>query len=156
MLKASFVMAVILVQGDPGQMAQRMETSCTGYCHGPSLIAQQRLDRDGWSREVEKMIRWGAEVPSAEKDALINYLTSLFNSSRPRPNTYKTIPEGKGKDTFQISCMSCHDEKPVTALKRDRSGWSREVEKMINWGAYVPTNAKEDLIEYLTTAFSKN
>jgi hypothetical protein len=154
MLKASLVMALLLGQNPPGQMAQRMEATCTGYCHGPGLIAQQRLDRDGWTREVDKMIRWGAQVPAPEKDALINYLTSLFNSSRPRPNTSKVLPEGTGKNVFQISCMSCHDEKPITALKRDRSGWTREVEKMINWGAYVPTNRKEELIDYLVTAFS--
>jgi hypothetical protein len=154
MLKASFFLAVLLGQNPPGQMAQRMEATCTGSCHGPSLIAQQRLDRDAWTREVDKMIRWGAQVPVAEKDPLINYLTSLFNSSRPRPNTSKVLPEGNGKNVFQISCMSCHDEKPITALKRDRSGWTREVEKMINWGAYVPTNRKEELIDYLMTAFS--
>ena len=45
--------------------------------------------------------------------------------------------------------MSCHDDKPITALKRDRAGWTREVEKMINWGAYVPANRKEELINYL-------
>lgn len=155
MLKASVVIAVLFAQDNPAPMAQRMEASCTGYCHGPSLIAQQRLDRDGWTREVEKMIRWGAEVPPAEKAALINYLTSLFNASRPRPNTSKIVPDGKGKDVFQISCMSCHDEKPITALKRDRAGWTREIEKMINWGAYVPNGRKEELIEYLITAFSK-
>ena len=130
-----------------------MEAACTGYCHGPSLIAQQRLDRDGWTREVEKMIGWGATVSVAEKNALINYLTTLFNSSRPRPSTSKMVPEGKGKDVFQISCMSCHDDKPVTSLKRDRAGWAREVEKMIGWGAYVPAKRKEELIEYLMTAF---
>jgi hypothetical protein len=155
MLKASLVIA-LLAQGTGSQMAQRMEAACTGYCHGPSLIAQQRLDRDGWTREVEKMMRWGADVAPAEKDALINYLTMLFNSSRPRPNTSKMVPEGKGKDVFQISCMSCHDDKPVTSLKRDRAGWTREVEKMINWGAYVPANRKEELIEYLITAFSNS
>lgn len=155
MLKASVVIAVLFAQDNTAQMAQRMEASCTGYCHGPSLIAQQRLDRDAWTREVEKMIRWGAEVPPAEKGALINYLTSLFNTSRPRPNTSKIVPDGKGKNVFQISCMSCHDDKPITALKRDRAGWTREVEKMINWGAYVPTDRKEELIEYLITAFSR-
>jgi hypothetical protein len=154
MLKASLIMAFLLGQNPPGQPAQRMEAACTGYCHGPSLIAQQRLDRDGWTREVEKMIRWGAQVTPTEKDALINYLTGLFNPSRPRPNTSRVLPEGKGKNVFQISCMSCHDEKPVTALKRDRNGWIREVDKMINWGAYVPTNRREELIGYLMTAFS--
>jgi hypothetical protein len=41
-------------------------------------------------------------------------------------------------------------------LKRDRTGWTREVEKMINWGAYVPTGRKEELIDYLVKSFSNS
>jgi DMSO/TMAO reductase YedYZ molybdopterin-dependent catalytic subunit len=50
-------------------------TACTA-CHGPDLIDQQRLTRVGWQREVEKMMRWGARVPEAEKDTLVDYLLS--------------------------------------------------------------------------------
>jgi hypothetical protein len=49
--------------------------------------------------------------------------------------------------------MGCHDDKPVAALKRDRIAWSQEIEKMTNWGAYVPAERKGELIEYLMTAF---
>jgi hypothetical protein len=136
----------------PTTVAQRAE-ACAGACHGPSLIAQQRLDRAGWTREVDKMIGWGARV-AEDKDAFINYFTTMFNSSRPRPNTSKVLPEGAAKDVFQVVCMGCHDERPI-ALKLDRAGWNREVDKMIRWGAYVPTNRKEDLIEYLMTSLSK-
>jgi len=137
------------------QMAQKMESTCTGLCHGPSLIAQQRLERAGWSREVDKMILWGAKVADADKDPLIDYLTRTFNSNRPRPSTSKTVAQGKGMDIFQISCMSCHDDKPFAALKLDRAGWSRQVDRMINWGAYVPTARKEELMEYLLENLSK-
>jgi hypothetical protein len=135
------------------QMAQKMESTCLGFCHGPSLIAQQRLERAGWSREVDKMILWGAKVADADKDALIDYLARTFNSNRPRPSTSKTVPEGKGMDIFQISCMSCHDDRPFAALKLDRGGWIRQVDRMINWGAFVPAARKEELIEYLLANF---
>jgi hypothetical protein len=151
MLKVSLVIAVLISQQNESRIRERMEAACTGSCHGPSLIAQQRLDRAGWTREVEKMIAWGAEVPAAEKESLINYLSSLFTPSRPRPNSSKALPAGRGKDVFQVSCMGCHDDKPMRGLKRDRAAWTREVEKMINWGAHVPSNRKDDLIEYLTT-----
>src|SRR5688572_29715031 len=95
------------------EMAQKMEQTCLGLCHGASLIAQQRLDRNGWTREIDKMIRWGAVVAAEDKDPLINYLTTLFNTSRPRPNTSKAVPEGRGKDIFQVSCMSCHDDRLI-------------------------------------------
>lgn len=47
-------------------------------CHEDDLIEAQRLTRAGWMREVEKMIRWGAVVPDASKDALVDYLAARF------------------------------------------------------------------------------
>jgi hypothetical protein len=160
MWKASVIAVALLIviprfsYAQAANMAQRM-AACTASCHGSSIIAQQRLDREGWRREIEKMIGWGAEVPAAEKDAFINYLAASFNSSRPRPNSGKTIPEGRGSEVFQTSCLNCHDDKTISALKRDRATWAREVEKMMNWGAYVPAARKDELIDYLTNAFNQ-
>jgi hypothetical protein len=36
------------------------------------------LSRAGWIREVEKMMRWGADVPAADKDALVSYLAARY------------------------------------------------------------------------------
>lgn len=47
-------------------------------CHEDDLIEAQRLTRPGWQREVEKMIRWGAVVSDADKDALVEYLAARF------------------------------------------------------------------------------
>jgi len=137
------------------EMAKKMETTCTGYCHGPSLIAQQRLDRNGWTREVEKMMRWGAGVAPADKEELINYLARTFNSNRPLPNTFKAVPPGKGSDLFQTYCLGCHDDRPITSRKLDKAAWTRVVEDMIKWGAYVPTSRKAELIDYLTTQWGR-
>ena len=45
-------------------------------CHGVDLIRQQRLTRNGWEREVDKMVRWGARVTDAERSAVIDYLAA--------------------------------------------------------------------------------
>jgi cytochrome c5 len=137
------------------QMDQKLRQTCLEMCHGANLIAQQRLDRNGWTREINKMIGWGAAVPAEDKEPLINYLVMLFNTSRPLPNTAKALPEGRGRDVFQISCMSCHDDGPISMLRLDRAGWTREVDKMIAWGAYVPGSRREDLLSYLTMHFSR-
>jgi DMSO/TMAO reductase YedYZ molybdopterin-dependent catalytic subunit len=47
-------------------------------CHDRDLIAQQRLPRAGWVREVEKMMRWGAPVSEPEKTALVDYLAKHY------------------------------------------------------------------------------
>lgn len=47
-------------------------------CHDADIIEQQRLTPAGWTRSVEKMMRWGAAVSDAEKPPLIDYLASRF------------------------------------------------------------------------------
>jgi Quinohemoprotein amine dehydrogenase A, alpha subunit, haem binding len=47
-------------------------------CHDRDLIAQQRLARSGWVREVEKMMRWGAQLSDTEKAALVDYLAQQY------------------------------------------------------------------------------
>jgi DMSO/TMAO reductase YedYZ molybdopterin-dependent catalytic subunit len=59
----------------PGKAAY--ETRCL-VCHDDRLIEQQRLTAAGWTREVDKMIGWGAGVTDAEKQPLIDYLMQRF------------------------------------------------------------------------------
>jgi cytochrome c5 len=47
-------------------------------CHDADIIAQQKLNKTGWTNSVNKMIRWGAAVPEAEKEPLIDYLAAQF------------------------------------------------------------------------------
>jgi len=47
-------------------------------CHDDDLSAQQRLTPDGWGREVDKMIRWGARVTPEERSPLVEFLASRW------------------------------------------------------------------------------
>jgi len=47
-------------------------------CHDTDIIEQQRLSKTGWTRSVEKMMRWGAQVTDADKEPLVDYLVSRF------------------------------------------------------------------------------
>lgn len=164
MLKVSLAIPVLIcLVSDPAGaqvpadgVVQKIEATCTRACHGSSLIAQQRLNIAGWTREVNKMIGWGADVADADKDALIAYLANTFNNDRPRPSSSKAMPEGTGMAAFQLSCLGCHDEKPVAALKTDRTGWTRVVDRMVNWGAYLPAGRRDEIIGYLLKNFGKN
>ncbi len=136
-------------------IAQKMQDTCTRVCHGPSLIAQQRLDVAGWTREVNKMVGWGAEIAGTDREELIRYLAGQFNASRSRPSSSQAAPEGKARDVFQNSCLGCHDAMPIARLKANRDGWTRTVDRMINWGAHVPSGRKQELIEYLLVNFAQ-
>lgn len=47
-------------------------------CHDADIIEQQRLTPTGWTRSVEKMMRWGATVSDTDKQPLVDYLASRF------------------------------------------------------------------------------
>ena len=47
-------------------------------CHDADIIEQQKLSKTGWTRSVEKMMRWGASVTEAEKEPLVDYLAGRF------------------------------------------------------------------------------
>jgi DMSO/TMAO reductase YedYZ molybdopterin-dependent catalytic subunit len=62
---------------DAGATNATFERACRA-CHDDDLSAQQRLTRDGWAREVDKMIRWGARVTPEERGPLVEFLASRW------------------------------------------------------------------------------
>jgi len=124
-------------------------------CHGPEPILQQRLLRDKWVGEVDKMIRWGAEVPGDSKDKLVDYLARNFpyHPIIP-PKMPGSLPDGEGKDVVDQSCLSCHGGEPISQQRLSRAQWTAEVDKMIRWGAEVPAEQKNRLLDYLSKNFS--
>jgi len=60
-----------------GTMQAKARTACT-ECHEARIIVQQRLSKPAWGKEVDKMIKWGAVVDAADKDALVDYLSANF------------------------------------------------------------------------------
>ena len=67
----------------PGPLQTKMNTACL-ECHDARIIVQQRLSKAAWTKEVDKMIRWGAVVDPADREAFIDYLSSNFpEGNRP-------------------------------------------------------------------------
>jgi len=66
----------------PGPMQAKATTSCL-ECHEARIILQQRLSKPGWTKEVDKMIKWGAVVDPNDRDALIDYLSTNFSPDQP-------------------------------------------------------------------------
>jgi hypothetical protein len=55
----------------------KVTTACT-ECHEARIIVQQRLSKAAWSKEVDKMAKWGALVDPQNRDAFIDYLSTNF------------------------------------------------------------------------------
>ena len=60
-----------------GPMQEKATAACAS-CHEARIIVQQRLSNAAWTKEMDKMIKWGAEVDPKDRDALIDYFSSNF------------------------------------------------------------------------------
>jgi hypothetical protein len=82
-------------------MQAKATTSCL-ECHEARIILQQRLSKAAWTREVDKMVKWGAVVDADDYGALIDYLSKNFSPDQPpyeppRSSFEKNVPTKKSK-----------------------------------------------------------
>ena len=63
-------------------ITHKVKTACL-ECHDSGIIVQQRLDKKLWGKEVDKMIKWGALVDAADRDAFIDYFAANFGTDKP-------------------------------------------------------------------------
>ena len=75
-----------------GAMQAKATTACL-ECHEARIILQQRLSKAAWTKEVDKMIKWGAVVEASDHDALIDYLSSNFSPDQPPYEAPRTAVE---------------------------------------------------------------
>jgi mono/diheme cytochrome c family protein len=80
-----------------GPMQAKATTACL-ECHEARIILQQRLSKAAWTKEVDKMTKWGAVVDDADRDALIDYLSSNFSPDKPAYEPQRTTDKnGSGR-----------------------------------------------------------
>ena len=66
----------------PGVTQAKATTACL-ECHEARIILQQRLTKAAWTKEVDKMIKWGAVVDPTDRDGLIDYFSTNFSPDQP-------------------------------------------------------------------------
>src|SRR5277367_1953007 len=79
-----------------GAMQAKATTSCL-ECHEARIILQQRLSKAAWTKEVDKMMKWGAVVDAADRDALIDYLSANFSPDQAAYEPPRTAVEKSGR-----------------------------------------------------------
>jgi hypothetical protein len=65
----------------PGPLEPKVKAACLG-CHDSGIIVQQRLGKAAWTKEVDKMTKWGAVVDPGDRDAFIEYLSANFPADK--------------------------------------------------------------------------
>lgn len=118
-------------------------------CHEADIIRSQKLSLTGWTRSVDKMVRWGASITPAEREVLQAYLAQHF---APQPVASHSATES-GEATYRRVCLTCHEADIIQQQKLTPTGWTRSVEKMMRWGAAVSDAEKQPLVDYLAARY---
>ena len=129
-----------------GAGAEVLRARCLS-CHGSELIVSQVLNEAGWGRELDKMVRWGATLTETDRPALLGYLSAHF---APAPVASHSRA-AEGEVVFKRACLTCHGADLTEQQRLSPAGWTREVEKMMRWGATVSDVEKPALVDFLST-----
>jgi hypothetical protein len=81
-----------------GAVQSKVKTACM-ECHDAGIIVQQRLGKAGWTKEVDKMMKWGALVAPGDRDAFIEYLSTSFPSDKDPYKAPHTPAQSNKKST---------------------------------------------------------
>jgi len=146
---ALFAQSTVLPKGPGQDIAQN---ACI-ICHNASILTQQRLNPATWTKEVDKMVRWGAPVLPADHDALVRYLFENFPPRPDDPVTYD-LPAGPGRVTVHTACLSCHDSWPIISARQSDAQWKETISKMEHWGAKLTPRERAIVLRYVSTNFS--
>ena len=76
----------------PAAIQAKVKTACL-ECHDSGIIVQQRLDKKAWTKEVDKMTKWGALVEKEDRDAFIDYLSTNFPADKPPAAPQYKVPK---------------------------------------------------------------
>ena len=140
----------VAAQDLPAGPGREVVTSRCVSCHESDIIVQQRLSRAGWGRTVDKMVRWGATVETAEREPMLDYLSAHF---APKPAPSHLVATAGSEALYKRACLTCHEDDLIESQRLTRGGWVREVEKMIRWGANVAPTDKDALVDYLSARY---
>jgi len=131
-----------------GPGAAVLKSRCV-VCHESDIITSQRLSLTGWTRSIDKMVRWGSQITPDERETLQPYLAEHFGSKPVA--SHGAIDAGEA--TYKRACLVCHDADIIGQQKLTKTGWTRSVEKMMRWGASVTDADKDPLVDYLASKY---
>jgi competence ComEA-like helix-hairpin-helix protein len=63
------------------------------------------------------------------------------------------LPEDKGKDVVESTCIDCHSSERIKAQHLDEEGWNAVVREMIENGASINANDVKTIVDYLSKNF---
>jgi hypothetical protein len=84
------------------------------------------------------------------------FVLSSFGCASPQaPEPTPTVGVHPGKELTETRCSTCHGLAIVESSKKDRSGWTSTVDRMIMAGAMLDDEQKVHVVDYLAINFAK-
>ena len=65
----------------------------------------------------------------------------------------QTLPEGPGKETFQMVCSMCHSPNAVIGQQGTRQWWQSKVTEMLQEVTDIPDSDVDTIVAYLAKNF---
>lgn len=65
------------------------------------------------------------------------------------------LPPGKGKETLEKVCGTCHGVEAVTGIRNSKEGWTGVVDDMVSRGASGSDAEFDEVLEYLVANFPR-
>jgi hypothetical protein len=62
-------------------MQAKVKATCT-TCHNTTRITEQRMTRQEWSAQLEKMEGLGAVIADEDREGILDYLTKNFGPAK--------------------------------------------------------------------------
>ena len=82
-------------------------------------------------------------------------VTALAVSTFVIPAFAQDLPDGPGKEQTAKACIGCHGAENFTAKRASKDDWKAVVETMIGYGAEIPKDQLETIVNYLAKNFGK-
>jgi len=65
----------------PGKMQAKVKAACT-QCHTVANITKKPRTRAEWSKVLDKMTGYGADIDEKDRDAILEYLSANFGPGK--------------------------------------------------------------------------
>ncbi len=103
--------------------------TCTA-CHSLNQFAQQRMSREDWDANIERMIKSNNMTPPKPwaRTLILSYLSTHFGVDS---EDWGGLAAGPGREEVYYICQACHSLAIVLQQRLTRASWEETLEWMV-------------------------
>jgi len=136
-------------KGGEDEQRKLFNNAC-GSCHAVNVVENTSYQtRQEYAAMVDRMAAIGAAVSPQEASAIVDYIFRTYGRKAP-------ATDEPGRSVFSTACGTCHAADLVDGRRgADRETFRTIVNNMIGYGASVPTDQVESLVDFLFKTYGR-